>query len=468
MTFKIHGLTGSSFSQLLSEASHPEFNNYGYLCRKKGQEEWKILFYPKKSLEYTQSDYFPITLRKLSHIAYDLKGQISKTSTQAKIVAHELLRMSARARIKEGHRFFLIRILFLICDCARNFFSGYGWHSTRTLTKDLAEEFQSFASPNHFTTPEQDPSSVSPTNLITLETVPLSPRVRSPESPKYTTLARKHIDRGHKSEKTSKAPKHSSLNQQISSEKTSRKVQALNKYINNPKENIPFEKNLLFKDIVTIIDPLDKTMEINQINRNRFSLYGLMKLVSNSKIVDLKNPNCEEVILDAFFHCNKETSIRLIEWIITEETFHVGLMKRIFEVLEERAKEQPIDPFAIEQLIKTYINKHWNVVKDIKDDLICPANDSAIATILARMLIEDPNNTRKIRLIEWVVKQPEYDFQTFSKIIEVFMIKEAENAAAPNLHYPIRDLLLSHIKKEWQSQMKNNLAAYVRKYEANS
>jgi|GEM_PF-6423222 len=182
------------------------------------------------------------------------------------------------------------------------------------------------------------------------------------------------------------------------------------------------------------------------------SVEGLMLYLSGLEKVNLTHPMCARVVVDVFKECDKEASSQLAEWLSQDETLNVDLLKSCLEVLLDKEKNQmPFSLHAIEVLVKTYEKKQWNQSGDSTDDSRLSSLHQCLACSMAILIKSLPNEDRIMNLAEWMMSQPEYDFQTFMTWLSIFQEKEEQNKGK-HLYFPLLNSMMAHFNTQWLSQ----------------
>lgn len=220
------------------------------------------------------------------------------------------------------------------------------------------------------------------------------------------------------------------------------KANALKSYRSNPKKLSNIHKIIIFKDIQSIESS-------SHGKKNSNAIVDIMLYVSGLSEVDLSNTLCAQVVVDSFKGCNKETSKDLCEWLGKQETFNVDLLKNSLTIfIDKYYNRLPLNFYSIELLIKIYIKREWSELRDSENNLVLPSNHKVIVSAMTVLIQDNPNDDRIIALTEWMMKQPEFDLQSFSVWIKIFQQREKEKGAT-NLYYPLLDKLIAHFQKNW-------------------
>jgi hypothetical protein len=247
------------------------------------------------------------------------------------------------------------------------------------------------------------------------------------------------------------------------------KAKALEEYKKNPETCIAKHKRIIFTDIKGIeYQDLARTnkkeKDILYRKEDLITVIDLMLHLSGLTEVDLNHRLCASVVGDVLRECNKETSERLCVWLSKEKTFNIPLLKACIQVfIDKQVQSLPFNLYSVELLMKIYKEKEWNKLKHKDDSLILPSNDPRIVSAMTILIKGTPNENRIISLAEWMIDQPQYDLDTFSKWLRIFQQKEQENKAI-NLYYPLLDQLIDHFKNRWGKNFVNSVDADVRNY----
>lgn len=226
-------------------------------------------------------------------------------------------------------------------------------------------------------------------------------------------------------------------------ELTSGKLKALQAYQAAPTTCSLLYKTVIFKDI--------KSIGLSKGQKNLTSVVGLMSYLSELEIIDLRNEWCAQVVIDTFKECNQETSSQLVEWLSTENTFHVALLSDSLRVLmAKHAQQLPVNLYALEQLIKIYKEKRWHEEGSQKNRLSLSIHDPLIVSVMALLIQIEPNNDRISALVEWMMHQQGYKKSVFIQWVSVFQQKEKEfSKVTGSLYYPLLNKMIHHFKEKW-------------------
>ncbi len=218
------------------------------------------------------------------------------------------------------------------------------------------------------------------------------------------------------------------------------KVKILGVYKDKPEQCGKVKKMIIFNDIKFIESQ-------GQIRQDIFSVVDLMLYLTELSEVDLNHPICARVIIDVFKECNKETSEQLGEWLRKEKTFNTSLLKSCLQVFIDKLQQQvPFSPYALELLIKTYQEKNWNQTQNAS---ILPSNHPLLVSAMTILIKNSPNDDRIMALTKWMMRQKEYDLNTFEEWVSIFQQKEKEKIALHNLYYPLLNTMIADFKTRW-------------------
>ncbi|MBA2367762.1 MAG: hypothetical protein H0V82_01910 [Candidatus Protochlamydia sp.] len=213
------------------------------------------------------------------------------------------------------------------------------------------------------------------------------------------------------------------------------KTNALNAYMENPVGCSRNFKSVIFLDIQSIAHS-------SRMEKNLTSVESYLKYISGSNVINLKEPVCIAFVRDCFKELNKETSIRLVEWLIEQNTFNVELWGDSISGLLEREKDgQPLNPFSIEKLIGFYRSNYEALKTSIS------VNDPLVLNALSSLINIEPNNDRVIDIATWVMNQNEFDISSCEPWLKIFQAKERQFINSPNLYYPLLNLIVAKVKQ---------------------
>lgn len=175
-----------------------------------------------------------------------------------------------------------------------------------------------------------------------------------------------------------------------------------------------------------------------------------MKQLSGSTEVDLAHPQCKKIVVDMFKTKNINFTEELASWLVDDLTFHPALfLDCLAAINEEKKNHKPFRPRTIELLLKSYSDHEWNQT--------IPLNTEALLDSLVFLLIEAHGEDSVKSLCEKFMKDRGFDAVVFKRLLTVFMDKERKFASSPDLTYPIRDLLIGHLKEN----LKDNKPQWV-------
>lgn len=422
-------------------------DNFPYLMNSTCQKGGQYIFKDKKTNDIalgvhtwenssteTFKNYQPLNFRQITHYGYLFKTEFEENNQKRELVVSAFNRMIERIESKDKKKNALVRLIHLICDCFKNFFSGFGFKSSLDLAKELVKDLS-----KHQTA------------------IPNTPIVNE----KNTTFTNKpplpqDVSKTLSQEDTKQVP--SKPIQSISNLKTNigvpGKLTPLEKYKHNPKQCPFLSKKIVYQDIKTLS------------GESTTALLGLMKNCSGLTEVDLNNEFCAQIVIDALQLCNQETSEQLTTWLKTQDSFHPSLLNACLTVFLDHDRQQiPYSQFAIQTLIKIYIEREWSKLKDTHNVFQMPANDPQLVSILSNLLNNKPNDPITEKLVEWVIDQPEFDLMTFIKWTHIFKNREENKSVGLPMKYPIRDHLFAHLihnKPEWKERLvDSDLAVYL-------
>lgn len=228
------------------------------------------------------------------------------------------------------------------------------------------------------------------------------------------------------------------------------KRNALNAYVENPLNCPQNVRSMIFLDIQSVAAA----------SPNLTSVESYLKYFSQSDGINLKNPLCTAFVGDCFKHLSKEASIRLVDWLLEQNTFDVELWGDSISCLLEREKNgQPINTFSIEKLMGFY-RANFERLKNTLS-----VNDPLVLDAMSSLIKNDPNNDRVIEAAAWVMGQPEFTVSSFAPWLRIFQAKERQFAASPNLYYPLLNLIVEKARERegevilvlqtWDQDLKN-------------
>lgn len=111
--------------------------------------------------------------------------------------------------------------------------------------------------------------------------------------------------------------------------------------------------------------------------------------------------------------CNKETTEQLIPWITHEKTLTSDLLKKCMEVfLVKNESDRPFSVYALELIMKIYTERQWHIAGNPH---FLPINDPVVISSVGILLERNPNSNGIDKLVELLIKQPEYDLKAFSE-----------------------------------------------------
>jgi hypothetical protein len=211
------------------------------------------------------------------------------------------------------------------------------------------------------------------------------------------------------------------------------KRNAINAYVENPSNCTRNIRSIIFLDIRSIVSTssLDLT-----------SVESYLKYFGRTDEINLKDPLCIAFIKDCFKELSKEASIRLVEWLIEQNTFDVELWgDSINCILEREQNGQPINTFSIEKLIGFYRVNYERLKNTLS------VNDPILLNALSSLIKNDPNNDRVIEIGTWLMNQNEFTISSFAPWLRIFQSKERQFSASRNLYYPLLNLIVAKVKE---------------------
>lgn len=399
-----------------------------------------------------------LTLREITLLGLKIKEDLIKSPEKAQIVSDELQRMAEQKKIQDQQRSTVNRVLSLARDYWRNYWGGLGLKSSETIAEELSQELAKHKPQPQPPVPKTD-TKTEPQVLVPVVSAP--PIVSAPiDIPiKHPPESVKPKPFEHQAESPSPSlpasitPPSPSTSPTITTfvspstvvkrrtlerTTTNGKSRALDAYKTNPAKCGVMQKNIIFKDIRSIASA--GTQEI-------ISVVQLMEYVSGLATYDLRNPMCGRVVGDTLKECNIETSNQLCEWLMTDPTFNPDLLVQCLSILiDKEALRKVVSHFAIENFLKIFAFNSWNQCIEVNHPIIINA--------MVVLLRNDPNNDRIGVLLDWMIRQPEFSFNSFVKLVRVFKDKE-EFFSQKRLFYPACDKLLERFKQtpEWPQRL---------------
>jgi hypothetical protein len=410
-------------------------------------------FTAKNDPEPIEKGYHPLNFRDITLCGYDYKNKSGQKLGSNKIVSTVLHKMVERKEKNEKNRNGLIAIIHLICDCIKNFFSGYGFYSSVYLAKRLikyvnleikAEEAEIVKESeieakqifeNEIEKKEiklKDPSQIE--LLIPNKPIELKKLVTEKNVTRPPLLRDRSVTAGKKT--------------------------ALEHYLKDPAKCPLFYTKMIYQDM--------KLIEQKSNSADTTSVVGLMKYASgidDKDSVDLRDDMCARVLLDTIRFCNKETSGQLTEWLIKEKTFHPALLMECFKIFLKFDNEQkPYNEFALQTLVKIYVEREWNKLKDIEGDPLFPSNNHLLVSVMSQLINKGPNDNLVEKWASWFIEQKEFDITTFAAWIRIFKTREETKSVGVSIYYPLRNSLMAYLdnQTEWKEKLKDtDLAVYL-------
>ncbi|MCE2982096.1 MAG: hypothetical protein LW832_00890 [Parachlamydia sp.] len=210
---------------------------------------------------------------------------------------------------------------------------------------------------------------------------------------------------------------------------SSAKQKALLAYIKDPIHIKKTQKSILFRDI--------RAIESNDSRLTSVEAY--LRHFSKGKPIKLSKSLSSQFIVDCFKELNKESSIRLIEWLVNQPTFHAKLWAASLEVLLAKEKDcLPFDLYAVEKLLRHFISKYPAVP-------FAPFFTLAMEA-LTLLIRNNPNGQATAQLAAWAFGEPALQPSSLKAWLTIFYEREQRFALAPNMHYPLLEQMMEAIK----------------------
>lgn len=454
-------LTCTSFTALLQQScSFPA----KYLCKKNDKY---FLFDGTKALASKDKSNKLLSFRQIILLAYQFKESLLKSPSEAQIVNAVLIRMRRSKQIKVEQKPALVKISCLFFEKLQNLFSGFGWKATETLAKALIDQLQPlFHRPSQIALPvltdtsfkailnhqmqllknsgDKSPSKSSSETLSNvIKPLPSdlnsSPAVKVVQnSPKISLSATADAITNSPSTVSLTSLKDSVKRPIIPLAKSSLSNSALS--LKNYKDGACSQKQLLivFGDILQIQE--------NGGPKPLNSLVYKMKQLSGLDAIDLAHPLCTRMVLDTLKTKNILMTEELVEWLVNEKTFHQNLFLSCLETInrEKTENNKKFYPRTIELLLKSYSDREWN--KNI------PLHTEVLLNALVFLLMESHGSDDVKNLCEKFLGYESFNAVVFKRLMAVFKDKERELSRGAELIYPIRDLLIEHLKKNLEER----------------
>lgn len=217
--------------------------------------------------------------------------------------------------------------------------------------------------------------------------------------------------------------------------------------------------NIVYGDVkyVTEEEAKKATKEENLADTT-VSFTGLIKFsvgLNEHSAIDLNHEKVPIIFKEVLSVCTNDFCYRLIDWVKTESTYNVSLLKCILPFFVTRLeKDTSFKIDAVRNLMIFYMNLGWNKHQDMNKKPTMPINDAILIDISAKLLQKAPNDDAVGNFIEWMWLQPEFDLPTCKAWCTVFMDKESTNIKASNLFYPVFEKLLDYLVKNKPDMLK--------------
>ena len=290
-------LTASNYTLLLIQSK----SDGVCICKNNETNEQKA-FNVKKG-------FVPQSLRDVILDGYNVLTDLKSNPKEARTVIDILKLKCEMKEAKNQLDSAFMRVVKLVCDCVRNFFSGYGLRSTLGLADNLITELETVAAP-----PEQ------PIQPKTLKNNPPNPPSVNPNpaiSPPSLTISEKKIE------------------------------EAIDSYIKDPENCSAEFKEIIFQNVIRIIP--DPTASMEDLIRNTAEL---------EPKIDLSIPICAQVVLDMFKVGNSDGRDKdLANWLSKQTTLDRNLLNKCIEHFK---KDKPKNADILKKLLQICVDRNWD------------------------------------------------------------------------------------------------------------
>lgn len=429
--------------------------NKKYLYRSQKTEYLAIAQLSKKELSLgDRESYVPLSFKDFIHYGYKFKDEYIATPQKGLEVAKELERMAEHKEENEQKETIFTQLIRLICDVVSNFFAGFGFQTSLTLARELIEALKHQTSEIKIQVPEKpiEPAqSTLPLEKKKPAEAEILEEIGKPVNAQEITFAQGAL----------KNPSDATTEAQPFMKKGSfRPTKPVGSYIRDPFNCTGMFKKIVFRDIKSV-----EPIAIIEGVADTSSAVGLIILMGGTGKVDLYNKKCMRVVADVLVQCDKGMSDQLAIWLSKEKTFHPALLRMcVTQFMKFEREQKPYSDFALQTLLKTYVDKGWNTLCGEDRKPILPTDHPSIVNGISLLIERYPNDPLTEKLANWMIMQNEFDLEIYTSWMNSFKKREEIKSVGVAMLYPLRDALLSFLegKPDWKSKLSNgDLAVYL-------
>lgn len=404
-----------------------------------------ILFQHAKNVR--EKGFAPLTSRDITVFGYRYKKELLQSPEEAYFVCTALTGTISSILTKENKQNIWKRAGLRIWDYGRNFFSGYGLHTSVQLARKLRDELALQAvgpkgeiftvHPDQPSRPIFVPSKTSALSHQRKEEpkeIPATPPRISPPKKKsrfwFTPYAVGKVD-------TFKAA-----------------------HIKNYKETVLKGKKYsrtftieLFNNINYARPDEDKDTKKHILNKNNLTVFVyLLMYITGSDEPDLKDKVVRQLIVDTFRMGNEHLLGSIADWLITEPDCDVELLRDCFDACCDKFAVRDDNPFYPSSLLmELYLDRLEENPANAKR---VPLDSPEVVRLMTRLLTNFHYENGITGLTQRIAKRKDLTLDTFTKLLEVFHTKERTKSTGRPMLYVPRDVLLNAFKDrpEWHRE----------------
>lgn len=494
MSVEILGMPLDRFSQAMMNRGLGE-GEKGYFYKSKSGGELVLKSGLVKEVETKESGEVALSLKELVSLIKKAEEKIVSDPETASSISQSLSVMADAKTRKEKAYNVLIRVIRLICDCVRNFFSGLGFKSTATIAAEEAELLKQLGRGSKKDEGEEGKEGKDSDRLQTVGER-LSVEVHSKDRDGTEDLAGLNADRFSPLEEGGRTPLKPTDDDEVAleeprlfeerlpipeerpalaSRETARAIvetvaeeikpprpkgssdsrgRALERYASDQASVNSMTRRIIFADLRVLQrfpgSSLDDTNSVE----------GLIKWITGKKIVDITDPKAALVVQDCLRECNQIVQKELVEWLIEKELFTPELLKNCTRIILEKMEAGiGCEITLIEAILKYYLDYEIYAGENREGIKDFPSNDGFIVSLMLKLIELSLTVERVEPLLVRFMALEDYTFNTFKIWLNYYFQKERGSVTGSSL-YRIRDrLILNYSEKaEWKEELKKTPA----------